>query len=400
MQSDPSIPDIEDLKKEFYLIVAYIRRIHKKNFDFGTIGEDGGIDGEITSRVMYPIHEIVSRESTFLDVNRYGIDIGHGSGMAMLAHFNYHGKINMVGAEFNEYRANLSWHFQQILSRHNDEQMQRISKMSIFFQGDATEVLPRELGVNPLFAFLVYWFRHGWNDEDTDKMVGFLNSFLNLEWLVTDMTRKMLLCHGFNGIFVGQSRKFSGALVQSSSKRTLHVHHLERKSVLTPGKNLICSATEALIVGSFQSTTTLRFAQSQMEKLDQTRLEAKRDRKLRKKIAQREAPASAIFRMASLKSFISKSRRMHLHRQVYSFRERQSVKKCLQPKKKHEDKRQKSILVQKPSMVKSSQSEYRPVSKPASASIVSTWGACLSLLFGKKYWKVIKKHKTIPVFFV
>ena len=77
MQSDPSIPDIEDLKKEFYLIVAYIRRIHKKNFDFGTIGQEGGIDGEITSRVMYPIHEIVSRESTFLDVNRYGIDIGH-----------------------------------------------------------------------------------------------------------------------------------------------------------------------------------------------------------------------------------------------------------------------------------------------------------------------------------
>jgi len=135
MQSDPSIPDIEDLKKEFYLIVAYIRRIHKKNFDFGTIGEEGGIDGEITSRVMYPIHEIISRETTFHDVNRYGIDIGHGSGMAMLAHFNYHGKINMVGAEFNEYRANLSWNFQQILSRHEDKQMRRISKMSIFFMG-------------------------------------------------------------------------------------------------------------------------------------------------------------------------------------------------------------------------------------------------------------------------
>jgi len=417
MQSDPSIPDIEDLKKEFYLIVAYIRRIHKNNFDFGTIGEEGGIDGEITSRVMYPIHEIISRETTFHDVNRYGIDIGHGSGMAMLAHFNYHGKINMVGAEFNEYRANLSWNFQQILSRHEDKQMQRISKMSIFFQGDATEVLPRELGVNPLFAFLVYWFRHGWNDKDTDKMVGFLNSFLNLEWLITDLTRKMLLRHGFKGTFVGESRKFSGSLVQSSCSRTLHVHHLQRKSVLTPGEKFVCSAPEGLIIGNFESTTPLRFAESQMKQLEQSRLEAKKNRKIRQKIVKTETPLNSVFRMASFKSFLSKSRRLHLHRQSFSFREQQSVKQGLEPKKQNVYRRQKVIRVtskledrrasdpayvahveMRSSFLSSSKLEYRRADDPAYVAHVERVSSFLSFLSGKKYGKLIRKFKPFQSF--
>jgi hypothetical protein len=198
---------------------------------------------------------------------------------------------------------------------------------------------------------------------------------------------------------------------------TLHVHHLQRKSVLTPGKKFVCSDPEGLIVGNFESTTTLRFAESQMKQLDRTRLEAKKNRKIRQKIVKTETPLNSVFRMASFKSFLSKSRRLHLHRQSFSFREQQSVKQGLEPKKQNVHRRQKVIRVtskvedrrasdpayvahveMRSSFLSSSKLEYRRADDPAYVAHVERVSSFLSFLSGKKYGKLIRKFKPFQSF--
>jgi len=66
--------------------VTKIRTIEHATLPAGPIGERGGVDGAIRSAAFWPIMVIVKTETIFNHPNRYGIDIGHGTGAAMFGH--------------------------------------------------------------------------------------------------------------------------------------------------------------------------------------------------------------------------------------------------------------------------------------------------------------------------
>ena len=129
-----------------------------------------------------------------------------------------------------------------------------------------------------------------------------------------------------------------------------------------------------------------------------------------------ETPLNSVFRMASFKSFLSKSRRLHLHRQSFSFREQQSVKQGLEPKKQNVHRKQKFICVsskledrrasdpayvahvKRSSFLSSSKLEYRRADDPAYVAHVERVSSFLSFLSGKKYGKLIRKFKSFQSF--
>jgi hypothetical protein len=121
--------------------------------------------------------------------------------------------------------------------------------------------------------------------------------------------------------------------------------------------------------------------------------------------------------MASFKSFLSKSRRLHLHRQSFSFREQQSVKQGLEPKKQNVHRRQKVIRVTSKledrrasdpayvphvervsSFLSSSKLEYTRADDPAYVAHVERVSSFLSFLSGKKHGKLNRKFKPFQSF--
>jgi len=129
------------------------------------------------------------------------------------------------------------------------EGCKRIRGMSLLLQGDCNEVLVENLGNCPSLASLVNWFSNGFGIPDIIRCIQYLNTFWNLEWLITNMSQETLIGYGFEGRFLNPSKKFFGKLVKSSSGRTLYLHHLQRRSEFDGGKD-ICSKAEAIVVGA------------------------------------------------------------------------------------------------------------------------------------------------------
>jgi len=352
--------------------VTKMRLIEHTSLPAGPIGEGGGVDGALRSAAFWPIMVIVKTETIFNHPNRYGIDIGHGTGAAMFGHFNFGLGINMVGVESNEYRCDHSWKFHGILSVHADNELRRICQMSILFQGNATDILPRELGEKPLLAFLVYWFRQGWSEEDICNMISFLNTFFNLEWLITDMSAKTLLKYGFSGTFLGCSRQFSGGMVQSTCSRTLFVHHLQPRMASLPDKEFVCSIEESSIVGTFQTTGPVKFSERQSKAMQKLREETKKTRKFRKNIAKAHSSVCAKFEMRPLRKFLTAARISYLRRNPFVLNRSHTTLV--------EQNTQGSM---RPMGAKHHQAFLKDDRRQAESSHKTLWGKCMSFLFSK-----------------
>ena len=363
-------------KQIYYWFAKFVRQIEKQYFPSGCIGEQGGIDGEMSSSAMWQVCEIIREETHFDHPDRYGVDLGHGTGAAIFISFNFELDLCMVGVELNEYRCNYSWGLHRILSALNDNEYKkllnisplfqgdvfkecnRISKMTLLFQGDANKVLRDNLGENPALAFLVYWFSNGWSEEDIKLQIEYLNSFLNLEWLITNMSEETLKQLGFQGFFLLPSRFVRGKLVKSTSHRTLFIHHLERRSGLQPHK-VICSKRESLIVGSFRSSARpVQFSNLQTLQMEKAQSTSLRTRHLRHgNVAKGSKSCCPKFEMKSLRRYLSTTQMQRMYRRRFTFRHAETKQQLL---------KQKTSLDEKSS------------SKPQ----ISIWGKCLNWLFG------------------
>ena len=298
-------------EKAKYLKFAQFIRIRQKSaLPCGTMGEQGGVDGEMSSATMWEILQEIRRHTKFLDDRRYGIDIGHGSGATAFIHFNFYLGLPMVGAEFNGYRCNYSWRFHQTLSTMSEEDCKRIASMTLLLFGDASEVLQENLGPSPVFASLINWFSNGWREEDIRKVVSYLITFRYLEWIITNLSQKDLIGFGFqsDSFMATESPSFHGSLVNSTSSRTLYVHHLRLRFPLT---GVVCSNKESLIVGALKckdAAVVVGFSSKKSEEMGEVAEEAKRMRKeisKRMKVAKAHKPSYPVYKMPRFRDSLS-----------------------------------------------------------------------------------------------
>jgi hypothetical protein len=168
----------------------------------------------------------------------------------------------MVGFECNEQRFAYSLTLQsRLFDPFIGGKYNKIATMSQFFEGDGINFLIKLLGSTDSIVHLrlLYWFREGWDPNDVLAVLDFFNRLvINLEWIICDMKREMLLDFGFKGHIIS-SVHFSGPMSKSSNSRTLYVHHVQmqststrttRKTIHTVGER------EKLIVENFRSSSS------------------------------------------------------------------------------------------------------------------------------------------------
>jgi len=221
-------------KKELYNMTRSLRSHAHRHFSFGTTGAQGGVDGEFTTVVMYPVLRRIVSESSFTDPDRYGVDLGHGSATAILAYFNSAVNLKMVGIEINDMRYLYSIRRQDCLSRSKRLDFKQLSRMCILYHGNAADILISQLSARPRKLFLVYWFREGWSRQDIMAVVFYLNFVPNLEWIICDLSFDKLVSMGYEGRLRNESTQHRGKMYASSNSRTLHVHH-----VYSPAKSAL-----------------------------------------------------------------------------------------------------------------------------------------------------------------
>jgi hypothetical protein len=256
------------------------------------------------------------------------------------------------------------------------EGCKRIRGMSLLLQGDCNEVLVENLGNCPSLASLVNWFSNGFGIPDIIRCIQYLNTFWNLEWLITNMSQETLIGYGFEGRFLNPSKKFFGKLVKSSSGRTLYLHHLQRRSEFDGGKD-ICSKAEAIVVGAFRTNQPVAFARLQSNKYAENQKTSQSTRGARQsrvyKAKNSECPK---FKMRRFKTYVDRRRISRLYeKRLTAFKlkyentpgpERREIQKLeCELKSSQED------------------SEERVnCEKPKQKSHSSAWGKCLTWLFG------------------
>ena len=375
-------------EKAKYLKFAQFIRIRQKSaLPCGTMGEQGGVDGEMSSATMWEILQEIRRHTKFLDDRRYGIDIGHGSGATAFIHFNFYLGLPMVGAEFNGYRCNYSWRFHQTLSTMSEEDCKRIASMTLLLFGDASEVLQENLGPSPVFASLINWFSNGWREEDIRKVVSYLISFRYLEWIITNLSQKDLIGFGFqsDSFMAKESPSFHGSLVNSASSRTLYVHHLRLRFPLT---GVVCSNKESLIVGALKCedpAVVVGFSSKKSEEMGEVAEQSKRMRKeisKRMKVAKAHKPSYPVYKMPRFRDSLSID-------QIYRFQQMRFPKKEQQNplqevQRSHRETPIRRIVCNRPKTFKAIPG-LEPASHASSSDPTSSYlRKCFSWLFGYK----------------
>jgi hypothetical protein len=213
-------------KKAFFDKARLLRSFAQHHFDFGTAGSFGGVDGEFRSTHMFPIIQRLLTESEFVDENRYGVDLGSGSGIADFSYFNFGAALPMIGIECNDMRYLYSVRLQVLMS--TSSEYQQISKMSILYHGNAADILKAKLSSRPVLLWVVYWFREGWSIKDIEEVAVYLNNLPNLEWIIVDLSFADLCSFGYGGSLRSESIRYRGPLSKSSNSRTLFMHHVSQ----------------------------------------------------------------------------------------------------------------------------------------------------------------------------
>ena len=385
-------PDDNPSKQQLYNFANFLRRQQRFHQPCGTIGFEGGIDGEMSSAAMWEIIQEVKRNSKFVDPRKYGIDIGTGSGATSFIHFNFNLNLPMVGAECNDYRCDYSWRFHQTLSTLSGEDVKRVSNMTLLLFGDASEVLEENLGPSPVFASLINWFSNGWRPDDIRKVVMYLITFRNLEWIITNLSQEELIQYGFaRDSFMGLSAQHSGKLVNSSSTRTLFVHHLRLRYSMT---GIVCSEMESLIVGSFKSKdVVVEFSKQNSLEMAEVSEKAK---KVRGKVKHRKVVKAnnsfyPIYKMRPFKTFLSDAQIRRFQRMRFSIEQQTPTVERVQPA--YRETKTRRIISKRPQNIKlqheldpaSSDSSSKLSSSSSSVSSSSLFGKCFGWLFGTKF---------------
>jgi hypothetical protein len=196
----------------------------------GAQGEHGGIDGEMCASSMHDVINCINEDITNEDKDAFGFDMGHGTGVAAFAYFNYGLNLNMIGVESNNQRCLCSWILQKEMLLHCREDFRNIAGMSKFYLGDGFETMRKlfeKENEASLHLKLLYWFRAGWDTLDVQNVINFVcETFSNLTWIVCDMSVEQLFCTGFRGDVIFTS-KVHGLLNKSSNSRTLFVHKVK-----------------------------------------------------------------------------------------------------------------------------------------------------------------------------
>lgn len=237
-------------KTQFYTFARQARVVEERHLSFGSAGFDGGVDGSMSAAAFYNVVRTVTRNFMTDDPLAYGFDIGHGTGFAAVAYFNYGLNLNMVGIESNPFRTFCSWIFQKaMLSHKSREDFRGIAKKSQLYHGVGVEGLTAIFGSTESIVHLklIYWFREGWNPDDITLMVDYINRMMiNLEWIICDMSSVKLLDFGFIGEIVSTSQ-FTGRLNKSSNTRSLFVHRL----IVNRRPEVICGEKEHRVLKRF-----------------------------------------------------------------------------------------------------------------------------------------------------
>ena len=380
------IRNIGPERAKYLKFAKFIRLRQNSALPCGTMGEQGGIDGEMSSATMWEILQEIRRHTKFLDDRRYGIDIGHGSGATAFIHFNFYLGLPMVGAEFNGYRCNYSWRFHQTLSTMSEEDCKRIASMTLLLFGDASEVLQENLGPSPVFASLINWFSNGWREEDIRKVVSYLITFRYLEWIITNLSQKDLIGFGFpsDSFMEKESPSFHGSLVNSASSRTLYVHHLRLRFPLT---GVVCSNKESLIVGALKcedAAVVVGFSAMKSEEMEAISEEAKRMRKeisKRAKVVKAHKPSYPIYKMPRFKNSLSIEQIYRFQQLRFPPQQEEQEPPLQEVQRNHRESSIRRVVCQRPKKIKTIPGlEQASPSNPTSSFLTK----CFSWLFGHK----------------
>lgn len=218
-------------KNLVYAFAKKMRYIAKRFNDMGTSGDEGGVDGEMSSPGMLKVLNAVSTQIVLKDQKAFGIDIGSGSGVACMAYFNKFTGLPMIGVESNYQRCFTSWRLQEELLRNESHsEFRDVARMSKFIYGDGFQLLIDLFGAcgeNAIFHLkLIYWFRRGWSEKDIIDVIYYAcRSFANLEYIICDMTAEKLQDYGFMGTIIS-TVQFCAQMSNSSCSRTLYVHNV------------------------------------------------------------------------------------------------------------------------------------------------------------------------------
>ena len=246
-------------KDKVYAFAKSVRVLLGQVCNQGTSGDDGGVDGEMSSPVMWNALNAISAEIVAEDPHAFGFDVGHGSGVAAMAYFNEPLSLPMMGAEFNYQRCFCSWRLQEEMLLHDRDDFQKVAAMSRFIFGSALNVMIEKFGPmgkwRSLHLKLVYWFRQGWSQFDIVKLIEYMcDKFPKLEWIICDMSADKLVNYGFNGEILS-SVSYSGSMNKSASSRTVYVHKVHMQ--FDAKTKWLISQKEKLVIDSFSSESRL-----------------------------------------------------------------------------------------------------------------------------------------------
>ena len=247
--------DEESRKKIFYSFANAVGHVEKKHLEFGSQGLGGGIDGAMCASTFYFVLKSISRDFLMDDPLAYGCDIGHGTGFAAMAYFNYFIGLNMVGIEFNKHRSFCSWTFQRAMLLHRTRSdFREIAKKSQFYLGEGAAGLKEVFGTTERLEHLrlLYWFREGWSPKDIIACIDYANLMMeNLEWFLCDMSQEKLEEYGFKGMILSTVH-FTGRMKQSTNSRTIYIHkvRMPKESSADP---ICASQKERIILEKFDT---------------------------------------------------------------------------------------------------------------------------------------------------
>lgn len=246
------ISDEELRRTDFYRFASDIGNVERKHLQFGSHGLGGGVDGVLVSGTFLKVINSISKEFLIEDPLAYGCDVGHGTGFAAMAYFNYGLGLNMIGIEFNKHRSFCSWILQRELLLHPRSDFREIAKKSQFYVGEGAAGLEEIFGSteNLVHLKLLYWFSEGWNPDDIKAVINYANRMMgNLQWLLCDLTDVELARYGFKGSLLSKV-KFTGRLKQSTNSRTLHVYRVKMPSNVDIA---LFSQKESLVLDKFDT---------------------------------------------------------------------------------------------------------------------------------------------------
>lgn len=263
--------DEDSKRRDFYRLATAVGNVEKKHLEFGSHGLGGGVDGTMVSSKFFQVINAISTDFLIDDPLAYGCDVGHGTGFAAMAYFNYGLGLNMIGIEFNRHRAFCSWILQRELLLHTRSDFREIAKKSQFYLGEGAAGLTEIFGSTGELKHLklIYWFSEGWNPDDIKAVIDYANLRMkNLQWLLCDLTEDELAAYGFQGKILSSS-KWTGRLKQSTNSRTIRVYRVRMPSNVDIA---LLSEKERLVLDKFDTNDVALLGSLNQELLKHTSL--------------------------------------------------------------------------------------------------------------------------------